>query len=167
MGRVERRPADRGDDVTGLETGLIGWTARRRRTPAPAAPHRTDPGPWPWFSAAMAADGRGPTPLLATGRLLACWVVGSIVWNIDAEPRSRQGLAGRCLRQQRAGDIDRDREPDALALAGARGIDEQYVAALQRRLKSRRCPRSHHRTGSAGARRNLRNNDHGLIIRPH
>ena len=57
---------------------------------------------------------------LATGRLLAFWMRRVDGLEADPEVRAGQGLAGRRLGQQRSGDVDRDREADALALAGDR-----------------------------------------------
>ena len=47
----------------------------------------------------------------------------------DAEPRAGQRLAGRRLGEQRAGDVDRDGEADALAAAGDGGVDADDLAA--------------------------------------
>ena len=47
----------------------------------------------------------------------------------DAEPRAGQRLAGGRLGEQRSGDVDRDGEADALAVAGDRGVDADDLAA--------------------------------------
>ena len=98
-----RRAVDGGDDVAGLEAALVGRAAgddRARRARRPSVGR--DPG---------AVGDRQAVGLLDGGvdRLEA-----------DAEVRAGQRLAGRRLGHERAGDVDRDGEADALAVAGDR-----------------------------------------------
>ena len=136
-------PFDRGDDVAGLETGLVGRATgddRRLRggtgaglTLAAALAERI--GALAERVAALATLGVGVLPGRALrGRRVGGRDPGAVVdgqavrlldrridgLEPDAEPRAGQRLAGRRLGQQRAGDVDRDREADALAVAGDR-----------------------------------------------
>ena len=110
---VEGGAVDGRDDVAGLEAALRGRAARDDRVTRARSGR---------------AGGRDPG---AVRDRQAVGLLDGRVDGLEADPevRTGQGLAGRRLGHERAGDVDRDREADALGVAGGGGVDADDLSA--------------------------------------
>ena len=130
---VERGAVDGGEDVAGLEPGLLGGAAgddhlsEGRGSTAQGVGILVERivGVDPLTVRALAAERRGIRDPRAVGDRQAGLLLdgGGDGLEPEAQPRARELLPGRRLGEEGAGDVDRDGEADALAGARDGGVD--------------------------------------------